>query len=125
MNDINSLAKQQLSHARNLISTKGWTKGTFARNAEGKGVSEINPTATCFCMLGAINNYVFNKHDQLRETAPDGEYEMQLQALWDANEAAMAALRTTTCDNIPTFNDAPERTVEEVLAAFDAAIASI
>lgn len=32
-----------------------WTKGTWARDADGQGVWSGDPTAICWCLSGAIN----------------------------------------------------------------------
>lgn len=42
--------------ARELIaSPAAWTQGEFARDAHGKPVHPRSETATCFCLLGALN----------------------------------------------------------------------
>lgn len=95
-----------LREGRALIATKGWTQGQFARDDRGAPVGPASPRATCFCGLGAI----------LAVRA-------KTLADLDAQAAAHEALRRTAGRDFALFNDAPGRTVDDVLAKFDAAIA--
>ena len=38
-----------------LQSPKAWTKGTFARDADGNKVSSYDKNAVCWCLEGAIH----------------------------------------------------------------------
>lgn len=47
--------KQVLADARSLLDEEGrWTQGTFARAELGVPVKPIDPTARCWCLLGAV-----------------------------------------------------------------------
>jgi hypothetical protein len=96
-----------LKTAKNLIATKGHTKGEFARDAKGEWAMYDGPDAACFCALGAI-----------RAACP---------VLTDAREEANSYLEEVVdlrnfSNHIPTWNDAPERTAGEVIHAFSLAI---
>jgi hypothetical protein len=46
---------ETLKAMRELIGDeKRWTQGEFARNDAGEVISINDPTATCFCLLGAF-----------------------------------------------------------------------
>lgn len=96
-----------LKKARELISDeKAWTKGWFAKDERGRDVYADDPGAVCFCAMGAI--------DRAAEECGGVDDVPALNML-------VRALGGTAID---LFNDAPERTHAEVLAAFDKAIAS-
>jgi hypothetical protein len=78
-----------------------WTQGTFARNALGLSTYAWHPSAVCFCAMGAIQASVERYADK---------------------EGCYRALRAVV-GFIAKWNDAPERTEEEILAAFSQAIA--
>ena len=92
-------AKEVLLTAADIVE-KGWTQGVFATNAFGKGVPVESPEACSFCVLGAL--------DKAAET---GIGEMA----W--REAEKALFRTVRSPSLPAWNDAPERTQAEVVAA--------
>lgn len=48
-------AKDILIEAANLLETKGWTQGAFARDANGISISDDEESAVCFCTIGALN----------------------------------------------------------------------
>lgn len=84
-----------------LSDPSRWTKGATARNSIGNIVSSYDPTAVCFCLIGAIfriypDDYpnAFNERVAIHK---------QLEG------------RLSNHD-IVGWNDAPERTHEEVLA---------
>lgn len=84
---------EKLRQARALIE-RGWTQGWFV-SSDGLGV----------CPIGAINK-VYIGHATFR-----------------GGESAKRLLRKAIgCPCIAPWNDAPERTQAEVLAAFDKAI---
>jgi hypothetical protein len=80
-----------------------WTQGAMARNPEGFKVNPKHPTAVCFCGLGAIQRAVIDN-----PKAPWVEAEALLAGSLSNNEATMFT--------IVRWNDAPERTREEVIA---------
>ena len=101
-----------LRDAKTLLETKGWTQGTCARNAREEPVDLVDPDASCFCAIGAL-------------WFVDG---MDSPA---AHAAEMALLRVTFHQKVleqvrvgPHFNDPEGRTLPEVLAKFDEAIAA-
>lgn len=91
-----------LRDAKALLETKGWTQGTNARDAEGRWTGAHHANAACFCGYGAIF------------AATGGRFD------W----GQLAALDAVTDGCFPTFNDAEGRTLPEVLAKFDEAIAA-
>lgn len=94
-----------LRAAKGLLETKGWTQGSYAKDAEGNRVPPELAQATCFCALGAVR------------AAPYAGGRMQ---------AMIALLRAIGPEwsNVPDFNDARGRTAAEVIAKFDEAIAA-
>lgn len=95
-----------LVKARALIDKpEAWTKGALARASTGRRAREDGPGAVCWCVSGAII------------CANGGQYH---RGAFRAFEASLGPNRPV----IPHWNDAPERTHAEVLAAFDRAIAS-
>jgi hypothetical protein len=90
--------------ARTIIDCEGWTQETYARTADGDGTDVDDPKASCFCSLGAIWAVSFAHGGQLG--------------------AITAVERAMNSGNLVGWNDAPGRTKEEVLSAFDRAIAA-
>lgn len=96
-----------LREARGYIE-RGWTQGAFARDGDGHKVAFEHPAAGCFCALGAI------------ERAEGGD------TSYASGQRARFSLRAVIGSNlIGEWNDAPERTKEEVLSAFSRAIAIV
>lgn len=92
---------RRLKVARDLIATKGWTKGWYARNAKGEPVGERNVTATCYCAVGA-----------LRAAGLEwGQWKSECHA--------------TGWSFLDEFNDDPATKREHVLAMFDNSIAAL
>jgi hypothetical protein len=83
---------------------ENWTKCTFARDRCGIPVSSISGYAVCWCSGGAVLSATKSGPIQ-------------------AAVIAMNYLDYVTDGNFVSFNDAPKRKHEEVLAAFDKAIA--
>jgi hypothetical protein len=90
----------KLREARALIE-RGWCKEAYARGTSGRKVNSQGRSAVCFCAVGAINRV--------------GKYG------WDFSPERDLLKRVVGYDPID-WNDAPERTQAEVLAAFDKAI---
>jgi hypothetical protein len=86
-----------------------WTQGAMARNPKGLKVNPNHPTAACFCSLGAIQKAVIDIPN-----APWVEAEALLAGSLSNNEATMLT--------IVRWNDAPERTVSEVVAQMRKAV---
>ena len=91
-----------LDRAAELIETKGWTQGAFAR-AGGKPVIIDHIDADCFCAVGAIHR----------------SYKGILE--YDANIFLVEVLCLSGTDEIFAWNDNPARTKDDVVAALKAA----
>ncbi len=108
MNDLEALAA--LRAARELITPpERWTTGHLARNAQHYPVNDDDPTATCWCAIGAIRHV-------LGLTANQG---MPSSVLWPINDAA----RARDHYSIATINDYLGH--DAVLDAFDYAISRL
>lgn len=98
---------QVLSEAADLLEKPGaWTQGVFARNAKGEntGLSEIRGKAVCWCVLGA--------------TAASAGSNLGLSS------AADHFLRDFLgVEELGSWNDAPDRSQEEVVDALRRAAA--
>lgn len=91
-----------LNKAADLIEPEGaWTQGHFARRADGAKTGWTEEDASCFCVSGAI-----------KRVAP---------ASWEAWNKFDAYCRQRGFAHMATWNDAPERTQAEVVAALRAA----
>lgn len=95
---------ETLSKALDLLQAKGWTQGTYARNAKGERCDPTGENATCYCSYGAI-------------ISTAGKFQGTL--LLEAYDPLRAAIGT---DIIAGWNDSKSRTKEEVFAAFEKAI---
>lgn len=90
-----------LDRAADLIAAPGtWTQGALAETKIGRRIGPTENNATCWCALGAIRKA--------------GGYES------DYNPAALS-LGAYLFAPIADWNDAPERTQEEVVAMLRAA----
>lgn len=90
-----------LDRAADLIEPEGaWTQGAPARTAGGRGTDSGDREAVCFCAIGAINRA--------------GYWD------WPLTSACWKAVEDTTV-GLAKWNDAPERTQAEVVAALRAA----
>lgn len=78
---------------------KGWTQGEYARNSDGKYVLWSDPTAVCWCLDGA-----------LMAAYPGVGYSL-----------AINKLRDVAPFNIIVWNDAPDRTKQEVIELLERA----
>lgn len=98
---------------------QGHIKGTFARDAEGKEVGSTDPRATCWCSMGAL---IKASDDVYHE----GGYKLGATELYRLrNEALARVAKAAGEDSVVQFNDAEETTTEEVIAAFEEAIAAL
>jgi hypothetical protein len=92
-----SAIADKLCEARALIE-RGWCQIDQARDALGRDCDPHDPKAVCWCVYGAFNAV-------------------------DAPNEALKPLQLATGEILlANWNDAPERTQAEVLAAFDRAI---
>ena len=91
--------------ARSLIARPdAWTKVFEARDHNNNSCRVFDDDACKYCMVGAIARASLGKRTWER----------------DALQALRLAIGS---ESVPRFNDHPARTHDEVLAAFDAAIA--
>lgn len=95
-------APEVLKEARRLIAEKGWTQSAYHRDADG--VTRSSETAASFCIEGAC----------MRAIGPKPWCD------WRSPLAEAIGLRDRL--ELANWNDRPERTKEEILAAFDRAI---
>jgi hypothetical protein len=102
LNVPKSQIKKALGVAATLIRT-GWTKFTKARTREGLPVAVNSRDAACFCAMGAIE----------RACGDDA-------VLWTATERALKEFAGITRP-VSYWNDAPGRTKEDVIQAFETA----
>jgi hypothetical protein len=92
-----------LTQARALIET-GWCRGSSARDAKGLVTPFGGEKAVSFCASGALVHLSY----------------CMTKAFRDASAALHKAVGAF--GSLAYWNDAPERTKEEVLAAYDRAI---
>lgn len=100
-----------LREARKLIVDKGWTQECCARDASGKLCDVGSRAAVAFCMIGAVNR-VADMDDPTRPFKA-------------ACIALRSVLKTRPGAGLGAWNDEKTRTKEEVIDAFDRAIAWI
>jgi hypothetical protein len=90
----NLLIAEKLDEARKLIEARGWCRNNYT--CGGK-----------VCALGAIN------------AVTSGNPTLEFRTPWSAMTCALAdAIGASGTSEIPTWNDAPERTQAEVIEAF-------
>jgi len=108
--------------ARALVDTPDkWTKGSYAKDGQGRQVPSYSEQAQCFCTLGAFFHASASFHEKPFIQTPEHEL-MERQARRALGNAINPkALFILFAD----WNDAPERTHAEVLAAYDKAIAAL
>lgn len=96
--------REILIGARKLIEKpENWTQGAKSRDINGKpSVFGYKASAVCWCMLGAM--------------------EMTGKSLFANNKAQQVIELVINMNSIIRWNDSPDRTHAEVLAAFDRAI---
>jgi len=97
-----------LKKARAVIEKpENWTKGHYARDADGRPVSPLHSSAICFCALGAIRRAALLSGD---------------------GSGYAAALHNASCikhgADVHMVNDDDNTTHADVLAIFDEAISN-
>lgn len=117
--EVSKLTKAQwietFRAAREILTTKGWSQGEFARDASRRPCLPPSPEACSFCLIGAV----------WRALADQGQArpgrrrhaEVTLEQFIPEPDAARGY------DNIPAFND--QSTIEDVLALLDNAIKTL
>lgn len=106
-------ALRALKEARALLGEGGhrWTRGTYARNAEGEEVVFDSPNATCWCALGA-----------LLHVAPAVSPSSQWLGYWGARDVLdEECVVSTPYPSVPSLND--KQGYKAVLELYDRAIA--
>ena len=108
-----------LKQARSLVE-RGWTQGTLARDKEGIPTHPQAAGACSWCMSGALHRVAASE----RVNGP------HFDQAWHALDEAVSKHNEAVSKHEwpPTFtswNDDSGRTHPEVLAVFDAAIASL
>lgn len=86
-----------------ITDPKRWAQGVGARDTFGRQVAARCESAVCWCSIGAI---------------------CAVEGVTFAGDDVLDYLRTVSGESsVVDFNDAPERTHDEVLQAFDKAAA--
>lgn len=96
-------SKELLVAARSLIANVGWCQNDYKKH-------DIWFDVTGYCSIGAL---VYGN---------DSKSSSNLYELAEARLMQAIGLTETTTRDLIGWNDAPERTKEEVIAAFDKAI---
>lgn len=92
-----------LRRAADLIEPEGrWCQGAGARDGAGKVVGSFTPIATCWCTITAISK-VAGREDNV------------------ASDARTVVRKMLNTKYLGDWNDAPERTQAEVVAALRSA----
>lgn len=105
--------KEILILARNKLGKpKGWIQESYAANKDGFGVSYQNMAATCFCSSGAV-----------LASSPSPTLESEALKYLAYVVAGPSVKPELYLHVVIRWNDDSERTYQEVLTAFDAAIA--
>jgi hypothetical protein len=105
-----------LQEARGLL-LKGWSRGAQARDAQGEVVLPWSDEACSWSLLGALLA-TWQVHDMA--DADFVAHRADARALGDATQALGEATGTAALDQ---WNDAEERSLGEVVAAVDSALA--
>lgn len=82
-----------------LTDASKWTQKVDARTKKGTPVNYFSAWAVCWCLVGMIY-YCYPKN-------------------YDSYEVTIKIIQAIGTDNIPGWNDAPERTFAEVKALVD------
>lgn len=105
MTDTPLCVADVLERAADLIEPEGaWTRGIYAADECNDSIDTLHPGAKCFCAMGAV--YRAAGASSLHKTGP-------LDVVNDIRTHLTHVLGTT----MASFNDAPERTQPEVVAA--------
>lgn len=106
-----STPKKNLVAVRDLLSDpKRWTKNAVARNSAGQVTEVLGSSATCFCLMGAI------------QRVTDLDYRMEVDAA--TLIYAEQIRRNNEGVGITLFNDNAFTTHKDVINLLDAAIAN-
>jgi hypothetical protein len=114
---ITTEERKALIAARGFIE-RGWTRGWFARTENGKRADALYPTATCWCVMGALQRAI----DYSVEDDDYSEYTKRAALRYSAL-ASILSKYTPRGRDLLGFNDSLETTKEDVLNLFDRALA--
>lgn len=103
-----SKTKDVLLRAKEILLTKGWAKGFYARDSDNRACSVYNPEACKYCLLGAI-------HVATSEITFDQPYSVTRDLVGNTVTLLESKLHTI----VPTFNDDPNTTLESVVSFID------
>ena len=106
-----------LTEARGLL-LRGWSKGAQARDVRGHVVNAWSNDAAAWSLVGALLAS-WHRHDD-RLDADFVAHSAEARALADATNVLSRATGTLAID---PWNDAPERSWGDVIAAVDRALA--
>lgn len=97
-----STASEALSKAAELIAQPGgWTKDSYAKDPKGFSVRVMSPSATSFCIMGAVQRTICEGGSRLTS---------------DIEQDVRDAFMDITGDSPIYFNDQFGRTQEEVVS---------
>lgn len=105
-----------LMEARGLL-LRGWSKGAQARDERGHVVNAWSSEAAAWSLVGALLAS-WHRHDD-RLDIDFVAHSAEARALSDATEVLTRATGTLAIDS---WNDAPERSLGDVIAAVDRAL---
>lgn len=109
--EINNKIRAKLSifeGAKKLLVEKGWTQDDVAKDRFSVPCDALSREATCFCAVGAI----LRAQEDLRIE----------QNVTCRDDLILSFERVTHIGDLADFNDAEERTEEQVLEQFDIVI---
>jgi hypothetical protein len=109
-------AAAMLTEARGLLD-RGWSKGAQARDARGHVVNAWSDDAAAWSLIGALLAS-WHRHDN-RLDADFVAHSVEARALAEATDVLSRATGTLAID---PWNDAPERSRADVIAAVDRAL---
>lgn len=92
----------ELSRVRELLSM-GWTQETYARDADHAACEPAAPQAVCFCVLGAC-------------------VKVEVETGHNPVNLFLSEIKRAGYLDVPTYNDDPERTKEDILGLCDKVI---
>lgn len=128
---MNKYLPELLKEARNYIAN-GWIKQKYAGDRDGNGTDTYDDNAVCFCALGAIERaanklYESFPEDLITQIISSPIYlEEEAVKLIDAEIPQDQRVSARSASRrVILWNDHIDRTQEDVLKVFDAAIGRI
>lgn len=104
-----------LEDAKELLR-EGWTKRSFAVNAQQQSVDELDPTAVCFCLMGSIRRAAYDRHGYVFALRRE-----EISVLSPAFPG-LSNEPNELFQAISRYNDEEARSVDDVIAKIDIAI---